>query len=128
MSTMVKKRTAELVGAQLDWAVALALGAKIVDHYGRAKLQWDGACAVMDVLKNTSMIPTPNYSTEWGRGGPIIERERIRVRPMRQGPLWFAEVDLPNHFSPVMEGPTPLIAAMRAFVASKLGDEVEVPE
>ena len=24
-------------------------------------------------------------------------------------------------------GPTPLIAAMRCFVASKLGDEVEVP-
>ena len=25
-------------------------------------------------------------------------------------------------------GPTPLIAAMRCYVASKLGDEVEVPE
>ena len=26
------------------------------------------------------------------------------------------------------EGPTPLIAAMRCFVASRLGDEVDVPE
>jgi hypothetical protein len=25
-------------------------------------------------------------------------------------------------------GPTPLIAAMRCYVASKLGDEVDVPE
>lgn len=25
-------------------------------------------------------------------------------------------------------GPTPLIAAMRCYVASKLGDEVEIPE
>ena len=25
-------------------------------------------------------------------------------------------------------GPTPLIAAMRCFVASKLGDEVDVPD
>jgi hypothetical protein len=25
------------------------------------------------------------------------------------------------------EGPTPLIAAMRCYVASKLGDEVEIP-
>ena len=28
----------------------------------------------------------------------------------------------------VIHGPTPLIAAMRCYVASKLGDEVEVPE
>lgn len=26
------------------------------------------------------------------------------------------------------EGPTPLIAAMRCYVASKLGDEVDIPE
>jgi hypothetical protein len=25
-------------------------------------------------------------------------------------------------------GPTPLIAAMRCYVASKLGDEIEIPE
>ncbi len=25
-------------------------------------------------------------------------------------------------------GPTPLIAAMRCYVASKLGDEVDIPE
>jgi hypothetical protein len=28
----------------------------------------------------------------------------------------------------VQYGPTPLIAAMRCYVASKLGDEVEVPD
>ena len=27
----------------------------------------------------------------------------------------------------MQNGPTPLIAAMRCYVASKLGDEVEVP-
>jgi hypothetical protein len=26
------------------------------------------------------------------------------------------------------EGPTPLVAAMRCYVASKMGDEVDVPE
>ena len=26
-----------------------------------------------------------------------------------------------------MRGPTPLIAAMRCYVASKLGDEIEIP-
>jgi hypothetical protein len=33
------------------------------------------------------------------------------------------EVRLPRGY-----GPTPLIAAMRCYVASKLGDEVELPE
>ena len=46
------------------------------------------------------------YSSSWQRGGPIIE-----------------------HYAPLFyEGPTPLIAAMRCYVASKLGDEVDVPE
>jgi hypothetical protein len=26
------------------------------------------------------------------------------------------------------DGPTPLIAAMRCYVASKLGDEIDIPE
>jgi len=38
---------------------------------------------------------------------------------------WVAALPWPNRFN---FGPTPLIAAMRCFVASKLGDEVDVPE
>jgi len=39
---------------------------------------------------------------------------------------WFAYSSLstPEDF----HGDTPLIAAMRCYVASKLGDEVEIPE
>jgi hypothetical protein len=38
---------------------------------------------------------------------------------------WVKREDWPRHY---FVGPTPLIAAMRCYVASKLGDEVEVPE
>jgi hypothetical protein len=67
-------------------------------------------------------------STDWAQGGPIIERKRI------------ATSYHPNPFQPGWEpwrasfaawscgGLTPLIAAMRCYVASKLGEEVEVPE
>lgn len=83
-------------------------------------------------------------STDWSQGGPIIEREHIDIRhTFTEGGYRTAEsvdavhaaINLPNGatvFSPekaVWEyAPTPLIAAMRCYVASKLGDEVEVPD
>lgn len=64
-------------------------------------------------------------STDWSQGGPIIEREKIGVWPSESiSGQWGAR--MLNTY--IMYGPTPLIAAMRCFVASKLGDEVEVPD
>lgn len=64
----------------------------------------------------------------WSQGGPIIEREGIAVVPMAEG--WEAqfEPDTQSGLLFLHHGPTPLIAAMRCYVASKLGDTVEVPE
>ena len=74
-----------------------------------------------------------NPSTDWAQGGPIIEMERIELSF-----LGFDEIDeaLPiwnacKYVRGVLkeeQGPTPLIAAMRCYVASKLGNEVEIPE
>ena len=67
-------------------------------------------------------------STDWAQGGPIIEREGITVGDA--GGSWAAGKPLADDFfaSFVTYGSTPLIAVMRCFVASKLGEEVEVPE
>lgn len=65
---------------------------------------------------------------DWSQGGPIIDRERIDIehdpngKPVVMGRMWHGGRWLR------MYGPIPLIAAMRCFVASKLGDEVDVPE
>ena len=76
-------------------------------------------------------------STDWAQGGPLIERERVKVFP-NVGGTWSAQIrhteshPLVSH--PVLAGwtnspgPTPLIAAMRCLVASRLGDEVEIPD
>lgn len=69
-------------------------------------------------------IPHFAYGTSWAQGGPIIERECIDIRFGGED-LWEAAMDAQTLTAP---GPTPLIAAMRCFVASRLGDEVEVPE
>ena len=71
--------------------------------------------------------PELNYSTDWAQAGPIIEREEIDLKFVEEG-VWQAS----NVFDDIafhhFKGPTPLIAAMRCYVASKLGDEIEIPE
>ena len=66
----------------------------------------------------TKYYPHISPSTDWSQGGPIIEREGIGIFPLGNGRGWAAGL---------RSGPTPLIAAMRCYVASKLGDEVDVP-
>lgn len=65
-------------------------------------------------------------STDWEHGGRLIERERINIvtksNPDMGGNDWIAM--FPRNFHARGWGRTPLIAAMRAFVASKFGDEV----
>lgn len=107
-------KTSELSGAALDWVVAKLRG---VDYFGPAYKFLNGE-------------PHFNYSTDWGLGGPIIEQEKIGLDYYpdgghRDGGEWSALRDGGNHQS---FGPTPLIAAMRCYVASKLGDEVDVPK
>jgi hypothetical protein len=70
------------------------------------------------------------YSIDWSKGGPIIERERIHLRT---NTVWYAEIfemHLPGKDFVSANGTTPLMAAMRCYVVSKLGDnmEIEVPE
>jgi hypothetical protein len=66
-------------------------------------------------------------STNWAQGGPIIEREAITVSEGSPvvGLEWMACDRGSTH---IQHGPTYLIAAMRCYVASKLGDDVSIPE
>lgn len=67
------------------------------------------------------------YSSDWSNGGMIIEREKIQVSP--HNTKWNAiRIHTEQKMIVSMYGPTPLIAAMRCYVASKFGDEIDVPE
>lgn len=63
-------------------------------------------------------------SASWAQGGPIIEREMIELQPF--GPYGWNAINFSRSVAEF--GQTALIAAMRCYVASKLGDEVELPE
>ena len=107
----MKIKTADLIGPALDWAVAKCLQ----PGYEEWRLiRWI----------EHGLAP----STNWAQGGPIIEQECMDILCLAGGDDgWQADKYL--HTEQVIRfGHTPLVAAMRCFVASRLGDEIEIPE
>jgi len=119
-------KTSELTGAALDWAVAKA-EMELSEDGGQVHLTERGVRRYEDTL-NISYSP----STDWAHGGEIIEREMISVsREFTSSAVeWAAWTPAPirDDAEAFGYGDSPLIAAMRCYVASKLGDEVELPE
>lgn len=137
----MKIKTSDLIGKPLNWGVGKA-GAEDVVMY-------DGEPGLYD-YEGVFIVYEP--SINWAQGGPIIDQEEIATRKHSNG-KWFAmkSKDLGDsecaqwnktkpgeRYGPMsyevtrvqcrFEGPTALIAAMRCFVASRLGDEVDIPE
>lgn len=117
----MKIKTSGLTGWQLDYAVAKSLGFRIEnDHQYTDEEVLDGwwQCGP------NHWQPLRAYSTDWSQAGPIIESEGITLKHYGEdfNSPWSAwDGDGYSH----AVGPTPLIAAMRCFVASKLGEEIE---
>jgi hypothetical protein len=120
-------KTSELTGAALDWAVAKCEGG--------ANLRFDGVACWWFTLNGVDRVLSSgwsnkqnfNPSTDWAHGGPIIEREGITVSdgsPVT-GLEWMACDRGSTH---IQHGPTYLTAAMRCYVASKLGDNIDISE
>jgi hypothetical protein len=112
-------KTSELQGAALDWAVAKCEGHETLMCRGKLETLF------------TENGWTP--STNWEQGGPIIENWEIGLKrnaPCSDGRQWEASPSIRAKGAgwKFGYGPTPLIAAMRCYVASELGDEVDVPE
>jgi hypothetical protein len=119
----MKIKTAEATGQALDWLVATC---EKHDNLRINPHAFDDALIMDGPQGNGVYLSYLDYSTNWSQGGPIIERERISPRWSKFWKCWEA-VD-PNNAQFNFIGDTFLIAAMRAYVASKLGDEVEIPE
>jgi hypothetical protein len=110
-------KTSELSGAALDWAVT--------------------KCEGYDHKVTSSEWGMWGWATDWAQGGPLIEREGIDVHRVN-AEMWSAKLWANNSGmakNPAQwfkhniqtDGPTPLIAAMRCYVASQLGDTIDIP-
>lgn len=124
---MKKKKTSELIGPALDWAVAKCEGVQI------------DICALPEA---TFLLRLPigsgkwRPSLDWSQGGPIIECHIGNIWKHNKLNPWDHDVwtAVAYHKNPdgtslyYEDGPTALIAAMRCYVSLKLGDEVDLPE
>ena len=125
----VKVKVAEASGVVLDYMVAMALGHNIV---------WDGIAYWISDLNTSKLIGSKwkacgkpcgwSPSNYWEHGGSIIAREQISFDNFKGHPC---AAFMGNHAKYEFRQWAPegqiLIAAMRCFVVSKLGEEVEVP-
>ena len=130
----MKVKTADLVDAALDWAVAECLEATRIQLY-----EYNGRRMIRVSLPEGIHAPW-EPSRYWGQGGPIIDRVGIQWAQVG-GAMeawsgfdyleWRRNWELPPQLpqgAGFGTGPTVLSATMRCFVASQLGDEVEVPD
>lgn len=131
-------QVSELSSRALDWAVALAQGYKPARW---AKREYGRELVIAPERTFSAMLMTEDGRSltwrcfsptqDWACGGPLIEQGGISVE-FNKSPhksLWVAyKLGIPDEDNP-QGGPTFLIAAMRCFVAAKLGsDTVEIPE
>lgn len=120
----MKLKTAELEGLQLDLAVAVAEEMEVTWHPSP-----DDRQSFKARPRGSRVEPGPfSPATHWAHGGPLLERERgsLFTELIPGAPVvWVARMGDGARRSQCF-GPTPLIAAMRALVASKLGEEVDL--
>lgn len=113
----------KLEGTELDAAVALAEGLKDAGQFFDRLVHASSGAIRWATIRKDSWRP----STDWSQGGPIIEREKIDISapdPFDEDQRWFALLWRGRDAATVSakfntRGETPLVAAMRAFVASR---------
>ena len=112
----MKIETSELTGPALAYAVAQIT----------PDLMQVGLCFyIRDAESGERVLFNP--AENWSQAGLIIERESIQLTPCEDMESWEAGMMFAQGCEDYT-GPTPLIAAMRCFVSSRLGDEIELPE
>lgn len=132
---------AEATNIQLDWLVAKCEGFTCPVYEG-----WEDGEVWLECFNAdegrvyAGFFPSNErfkYTTVWAEGGPIIEREMSKL-VRNVGGTFTAQIrhemdhPLVAHKVPAgwtnAAGPTPLVAAMRCYITSKLGASVEIPE
>lgn len=126
----MKIQTTKLIGRALDWAV----NQSVAKAYPGEEVMPLAADHTGELRDGGFKLYSP--STLWEQGGPLMQRAKIGYtfwnEPNCRASFAFP-VKHPNDKTrdPTYhgkDGPTPLIAGMRCFVAWQFGDEIDVPD
>ena len=142
----MKKQISTLIGPELDYAVAVAEGRERKHEIKECEDPFYSYCRICGLgnrdwkLEETVCTKDPDYSTNPAHGQPIFDRERIMLVPIEaeyRGArasfpdlknYWVAH-DAPYYYDePGIEGPTSLVAGLRCFCISRLGEWIEIAE
>ena len=126
----MKVKPVDLTGDALLWAVATCEGYTNLHKPIEGRWPHEPHLAMMPPRQEYGAMELWEIGSDndWRFFGPIIEREWVSVEKRDNELHWSATLRFANGNRTRERGPTPLIAAMRCYVASKLGDEVEIPE
>jgi hypothetical protein len=118
-------KTANLDGLALEWAVVKAHGWEPkVCHQGEETV-------IFYRTPNHSYWCRANYQTSQHACMTLIEHKRISVFQSDAGhwsaqyPGWLSD---PSRKHPFIDGPTAMVAVYRCYVASRLGEEIDIPK
>jgi hypothetical protein len=130
---MIQVKTADLIGAQLDWAVAKAAGFPLCDEAMQPGF-------VMVGTGEGDLEPF-SPSADWADFGPLVDVFQMsfmessfgyrdgdgKWQPVRIATIGFARTVSGENAEGKDRGMDYKVAGCRAIVLAKLGDEVEVP-
>lgn len=124
----MKVKVSKASGVVLDWMVAKCEGA--LGECTQASTFAQLCKERGGVAFTHRRVYSP--STNWAQGGPILSRECIS-RTIDHSGLWIAYwtdgyVEGDEGMKWMQCDRSELVAGLRCYVASKLGDEVDVPE
>lgn len=115
----VQTRTDRLHGQALDWAFTFAMclaanGGKVIKARDLADI----------AMRDGSSLSNDQRVLGW-----LIEREGMTVGPWSTSPFaaHMGPAETVNSANPRIVGSTPLIAALRCYVWSKIGDALSIP-
>lgn len=127
MTELIEVKTARLIGAPLDWAVAMAEGFKKDTENHLTIISPRGvftSVSIRGAAEGFGFRP----SSSWEHGGPLIDKHRGSAQhspDLAEGVCYSGG---PAGAGIFCYGPTALIAFCRGFVNYKLGDTVQVPK
>lgn len=127
MTDLIEMRVSNLVGAPLDWAVAMAEGFESdPERLTNVWLNEEDPTSVS--IRGVEMGYGFRPSSNWEHGGQLIDKHSGTAQHIPGLPAHLGYAGGPAGAGVWCYGPTALIAFCRGLVNHKLGDSIQVPK